>query len=257
MDYYKILNIPKFTKSVKEIKQAYYTLSILHHPDKNNGDDSYFKKINEAYEILSEDIKKIKYDLELQFPFFKNIELSSDDYDIIHNYYSKFTNSNEYKLFHLLYKSLPQDIQTKMSQKNDHSLYISPKWIDISSLHENICIDLYVNMEQSYKDTIKTIFIKTKYNSICYLFIRFFNDTLIIDNKDCCLTLYVHTKNKENFYRKNNDLYCLIPKESQPMDILTLPNNQKIYMIHNSFEGLGFSHKYNCSVKGKLILVKY
>ena len=257
MDYYEILHIPKFTNSIKDIKQAYYSLSILYHPDKNKGDDSYFKKINEAHEILSDEIKKIKYDLELRFPFFKNIELSENDYEIIHRYYSKITTSNEYKLFHLLYKSLPKDIQKKMSSTTNHSLYISPKWIDISSLDKNTCVHLYVNMEESYKDTIKTIFIKTKYNSICYLFIRYFNDTLIIDNKDCFLTLCIHTKNKDNFYRKDNDLYCLIPKESQSLDRLTLPDNQTICMIYNSFEGLGFSYKYNSTIKGKLILVKY
>jgi DnaJ-class molecular chaperone len=45
-----------------EIKKAYRRLALLHHPDKNNGDDTLFKKINESYQILSNPETRKQYD---------------------------------------------------------------------------------------------------------------------------------------------------------------------------------------------------
>jgi molecular chaperone DnaJ len=61
MDYYSILNIPK-TASVDEIKKAYRKLAMKHHPDRNGGDDTQFKKVQEAYDVLSDPTKKQQYD---------------------------------------------------------------------------------------------------------------------------------------------------------------------------------------------------
>ena len=61
MDYYSILNIPK-TASIDEIKKAYRKLAMKHHPDRNGGDDTQFKKVQEAYDVLSDPAKKQQYD---------------------------------------------------------------------------------------------------------------------------------------------------------------------------------------------------
>ena len=47
MDYYNILKISDDCND-EEIKKQYYYLSKIYHPDKFNGDDSEFKRINEA-----------------------------------------------------------------------------------------------------------------------------------------------------------------------------------------------------------------
>jgi len=63
-DYYKILDIDK-SASKAEIKKAYRKRAIKYHPDKNPGDkasEENFKKAAEAYEILSDDNKKARYD---------------------------------------------------------------------------------------------------------------------------------------------------------------------------------------------------
>ena len=63
-DYYKILGIAR-NSSERDIKQAYRKLARKHHPDVNPGDKSAeekFKKINEAYEILSDKEKRKKFD---------------------------------------------------------------------------------------------------------------------------------------------------------------------------------------------------
>ena len=80
MDYYKILKIEK-DASQKEIKQAWRSLSMIHHPDRNGGADSnIYKDINAAYEILSDETKRKKYDMEQLVPdFLKNPNFSNNN----------------------------------------------------------------------------------------------------------------------------------------------------------------------------------
>jgi len=54
--------------SESEIKQAYRKLALQFHPDRNPSPEaeSIFKEINEAYETLSDSIKKSTYDLSLR-----------------------------------------------------------------------------------------------------------------------------------------------------------------------------------------------
>ena len=65
MTYYDILNVAEDV-TLKEIKHSYYQLSRKYHPDKNNGDDTMFKKISEAYEVLSDHEKRRQYDFQLK-----------------------------------------------------------------------------------------------------------------------------------------------------------------------------------------------
>jgi len=60
-DFYEILGVPKGA-SKDEIKKAYRKLAHQHHPDKNKGEDTKFKEINEAYQTLSDERKRSEYD---------------------------------------------------------------------------------------------------------------------------------------------------------------------------------------------------
>jgi curved DNA-binding protein len=63
-DYYKDLGVGK-TATPAEIKKAYRTLAQKYHPDKTKGDkasEEKFKDINEANEVLSDPVKRKKYD---------------------------------------------------------------------------------------------------------------------------------------------------------------------------------------------------
>lgn len=61
-DYYSTLGVDS-KASQDDIKKAFRKLSMKYHPDKNGGDDTKFKEINEAYSVLSDDEKRSQYDL--------------------------------------------------------------------------------------------------------------------------------------------------------------------------------------------------
>jgi molecular chaperone DnaJ len=59
-DYYEVLGVGKGA-SADEIKKAFRRHAVEHHPDRG-GDESKFKEINEAYEVLKDDSKRKRYD---------------------------------------------------------------------------------------------------------------------------------------------------------------------------------------------------
>ena len=63
-DYYEVLGVSK-SASADEIKKAYRKLALQYHPDRNPGDkasEEKFKEAAEAYDVLSNDDKKARYD---------------------------------------------------------------------------------------------------------------------------------------------------------------------------------------------------
>jgi curved DNA-binding protein len=64
MSYYETLGVSK-DSSAQDIKKAYRKLAMKYHPDKNKGDkaaEEKFKKISEAYAVLSDPEKRKQFD---------------------------------------------------------------------------------------------------------------------------------------------------------------------------------------------------
>jgi molecular chaperone DnaJ len=59
-DYYETLGVKK-DASADEIKKAFRRAAVEHHPDRG-GDETKFKEINEAYEVLKDTDKRKRYD---------------------------------------------------------------------------------------------------------------------------------------------------------------------------------------------------
>ncbi len=63
-DYYEVLGVDR-NADENDIKKSYRKLAVQYHPDKNPGDgeaEEQFKEITEAYEVLSDDTKRARYD---------------------------------------------------------------------------------------------------------------------------------------------------------------------------------------------------
>ena len=63
-DYYEVLGLQKGA-SAEDIKKAYRKAAMKYHPDRNPGDkeaEEKFKEVGEAYEVLSDDEKRARYD---------------------------------------------------------------------------------------------------------------------------------------------------------------------------------------------------
>ena len=63
-DYYKVMGVAK-NATTDEIKKAFRKLAVKYHPDKNAGDkkaEEKFKEVAEANEVLSDPVKRKKYD---------------------------------------------------------------------------------------------------------------------------------------------------------------------------------------------------
>jgi curved DNA-binding protein CbpA len=87
-DYYKILGLTK-SATDKEIKSAYYKMAKKYHPDLNGGKQSNeFKEMTNAYDILSDAIKKKDYDT------FRSSQTQSGFGDSFWNRNNKNTNTN-------------------------------------------------------------------------------------------------------------------------------------------------------------------
>jgi len=61
-DLYRALGVSN-TATTEEIRSAYKTLSLKHHPDRPGGNEDAFKTIQEAHEVLADPARRSTYDI--------------------------------------------------------------------------------------------------------------------------------------------------------------------------------------------------
>lgn len=82
---YKLLNVD-INCTLEDIKKQYKVLVLKYHPDRNNGNDEVFKQIQNAYDILSDENKRAKYD---------NIKVSKTNISNINDVFESMFNTKE------------------------------------------------------------------------------------------------------------------------------------------------------------------
>lgn len=99
LNYYDILEVSE-TASLEVIKAAYRTLSKRYHPDTRKGNplpkDINMTLVNEAYEVLSDEQKRKRYDesLKAQKASSRQSQRTSDAQDYTSESNANFTNHN-------------------------------------------------------------------------------------------------------------------------------------------------------------------
>lgn len=132
MNYYDILSIKK-DASLDEIQKAYKDKSFQFHPDFNRGisDDSMFRVIKEAYETLSDPIKKHEYD--------NSLDKANERLHKKQSYDNKYADNNIFAIndqspnteddIVKRYEFLNKDNYNKPEKPSKFSFLINKEWI--------------------------------------------------------------------------------------------------------------------------------
>ena len=85
IDLYELFQIEE-TSTQEDIKKKYRELCFKYHPDKNNGNDETFKRIQSAYELLSNPILRSKYDMRRRVHHITLFDFTDEDYELLYMY---------------------------------------------------------------------------------------------------------------------------------------------------------------------------
>ena len=173
-NYYEILEVNK-NASPEIIEKAYKTLVKKYHPDlqqdeNKNKYEEKIKKINEAYDILSDPEKRKKYDLNL-----KNTEISINDYNSLYQENINLKNNlnilkeklnylnniqNNYEINNLNYNNLENNSENFLnnnlnSNKNNENYYKNIK--NNYNNYNNLKLNNLFNFKKRLKDLLALI----------------------------------------------------------------------------------------------------
>ena len=154
-NYYDILEVNK-NASPEIIEKAYKTLVKKYHPDlqENNLKSIYeekIKKINEAYDILSNQEKRKNYDL-----FLKNNEISNDDYNNLKNENINLKNEINY---------LKNNYKKNLNYNNLENNNINNNYENLNKINEEINNTLNKAYYDAYIQDLKNRGYKINYEN--------------------------------------------------------------------------------------------
>lgn len=161
--YYSILGVEQ-NASQEDIKRAYRKLSLNLHPDRNKGDiqkEEQYKKINSAYNTLSDPNERTQYDtnitfnkLNLQDSIFMNMLFNPID---IQSVLSELRNTN-FNSNNFSNKNIPIDIFSNLGKSSLFNQGINNYNFD--SKPKNINLTIHITLLDAYKGCKKPINIK-------------------------------------------------------------------------------------------------
>lgn len=192
MDYYNIIGVDK-NSSQEEIKKAYRKKSLLLHPDRPNGNNEDFVKLNTAYETLSDVNKKTNYDNSM---FRQQIPI--DPINELFNIFNHRGGDNIFRKFNETI-NLPMPIIRTLhisleDSYNGVSMPIDIKrYIFNNNIKEEENETLYITIPQGI-DNNEIIKINKKGN-------------IDENGNEGCIKIYIKLVNNTDFIRKGIDLY--------------------------------------------------
>tara|TARA_R110002073_G_scaffold330784_1_gene514875 strand:- start:2605 stop:3573 length:969 start_codon:yes stop_codon:yes gene_type:complete len=161
--YYSMLGVEQ-NASQEDIKRAYRKLSLNLHPDRNKGDiqkEEQYKKINSAYNTLSDPNERAQYDtnitfnkLNLQDSIFMNMLFNPID---IQSVLSELRNTN-FNSNNFSNKNIPIDIFSNLGKNSLFNQGINNYNFD--SKPKNINLTIHITLLDAYKGCKKPINIK-------------------------------------------------------------------------------------------------
>lgn len=162
-NYYELLGI-SVDATKKEIREAYLKLAKKYHPDtsKEENAEEMMTKINEAYNVLSDEKKRAKYDLDLS-------RSSADDSDVyteeeceedVSNYTQKERRETEKVVIKQIILEELEKVKVILESKNDIIIGAYAGEYDDESYYYTV-LD-WVEIVQEYIQSLKELMIKAK-----------------------------------------------------------------------------------------------
>lgn len=142
MTYYELLGLqPSCTQD--DIKKAYRSLAMKHHPDRG-GDTAYFQKITEAYNTLSDENKRAEYDLNSNGgPQSFNFGGMGDFQDIFGNIFKFGPGFHAYEQHHNPRKNRDLNIRCQISLKESFTgVELEASYTTLSNKKQTVVINI-------------------------------------------------------------------------------------------------------------------
>ncbi|CAD48948.1 heat shock protein 40 [Plasmodium falciparum NF54] len=235
MDYYTLLGVDKGC-SEDDLRRAYLKLAMKWHPDKhvNKGSkveaEEKFKNICEAYSVLSDNEKRVKYDLfgmdALKQSGFNSsnfqgnisinpLEVFTKAYSFYNKYFSKSSGAGNHNIFTHIKNLYPlrNDFSEDESSYNDVEEYEVPLYVTLEDLYNGCTKTLKVTRKRYdgcylyYEDYFINVDIKQGWNNGTKITFHGEGDQSSPDSYPGDLVLVLQTKKHSKFVRKSRDLY--------------------------------------------------
>ena len=207
-NYYDILEINK-NASPEIIEKAYKTLVKKYHPDLQENDlkikyEEKIKKINEAYEVLSDSEKRKNYDFNL-----KNDEISIDDYNNLYNENINLKNEINYL------KNNLNNYKKNYNNNNNNNNISNNNYASMNNIENKINQKINNAVNQAYYDAyiqdLKNRGYKIKYKKTFKDFLALILTILVIFSVGFILWHIPFTKNYlVNLYNENSALQFIV-----------------------------------------------